>query len=178
MKRAKALGIDAFALNIGVDAYVDTQLDLAYESAVRNDMKVFLSFDFNWYHTAQISAVGAKIKQFANRPAQLMVDNKIFASSFGGDGLDIAALHSVTGRDIFFAPNFHPSIGDFDAIQGGLNWMAWDTNGKNQASTPDHNVTVTDGDKAYVDALKGKPYIARRSHLYHTHTQRMMIDSD
>ncbi|KAL5361548.1 hypothetical protein BJX96DRAFT_152175 [Aspergillus floccosus] len=26
MKRAKALGIDAFALNIGVDSYTDTQL--------------------------------------------------------------------------------------------------------------------------------------------------------
>jgi hypothetical protein len=43
MKRAKSLGIDAFALNIGVDPYTDRQLDLAYRSAANNDMKVFIS---------------------------------------------------------------------------------------------------------------------------------------
>lgn len=48
MRRAKAAGIDAFALNIGVDPYTDAQLRLAYESASNNDMKVFISFDFNW----------------------------------------------------------------------------------------------------------------------------------
>lgn len=48
MQRAKALGIDALALNIGVDPYTDTQLAYAYESAANNDMKVFISFDFNW----------------------------------------------------------------------------------------------------------------------------------
>lgn len=48
MQRAKALGIDALALNIGVDPYTDTQLGYAYESAANNDMKVFISFDFNW----------------------------------------------------------------------------------------------------------------------------------
>lgn len=48
MRRAKAAGIDAFALNIGVDPYTDAQLRLAYESAANNDMKVFISFDFNW----------------------------------------------------------------------------------------------------------------------------------
>ncbi|KAJ9131271.1 hypothetical protein NKR19_g9592 [Coniochaeta hoffmannii] len=49
MKRAKAAGIDAFALNIGVDRYNDTQLHYAYESAEANDMKVFISSDFNWF---------------------------------------------------------------------------------------------------------------------------------
>ncbi|KAJ0418493.1 glycoside hydrolase [Aspergillus carlsbadensis] len=53
MQRAKALGIDAFALNIGVDPYTDQQLNLAYQSAANNDMKVFISFDFNWYKTNQ-----------------------------------------------------------------------------------------------------------------------------
>ncbi|KAB8245731.1 glycoside hydrolase [Aspergillus flavus] len=169
MKRAKALGIDAFALNIGVDPYTDAQLNLAYESAAKNDMKVFLSFDFNWYNTGQASAVGAKIKQYASLPAQLMVDNKVFASSFAGDGLDIPAMQSAAGTDVFFAPNFHPGVGDFNAIQGALNWMAWDNNGENKAPSPGHNVTVADGDKSYVDALKGKPYIAPASGWFFTH---------
>ena len=46
MKRAKAAGIDAFALNIGTDPYTDQQLGFAYQSAANNGMKVFISFDF------------------------------------------------------------------------------------------------------------------------------------
>ncbi|KAE8149360.1 alpha-1,3-glucanase/mutanase [Aspergillus avenaceus] len=169
MKLAKGLGIDAFALNIGVDPYTDTQLGYAYESAAKNDMKVFLSFDFNWYNTGQASAVGAKVKQYASLPAQLKVDNKVFVSSFAGDGLDLPAMQSAAGNEVFFAPNFHPGQGDFNAIQGALNWMAWDNNGENKAPTPGRNVSVADGDKAYVDALKGKPYVAPASGWFFTH---------
>ncbi|PLN75794.1 alpha-1,3-glucanase/mutanase [Aspergillus taichungensis] len=169
MKRAKALGIDAFALNIGVDPYTDAQLNLAYESAANNDMKVFISFDFNWYHTGQAAAVGDKVKQYASRPAQLKVDGKVFVSSFAGDGIDVAQIKASAGQDIFFAPNFHPGQGDFGAIDGALNWMAWDNNGNNKAPTPGHNVTVAEGDKAYNDALNGKPYIAPASGWFFTH---------
>lgn len=125
MKRAKAYGIDAFALNIGVDSYTDTQLGYAYESANNNGMKVFISFDFNWYSPSSgAAAVGAKIAQYANKSAQLIVDNKVFASSFAGDGLDVAAMRSAAGVDVFFAPNFHPeqSTATTD-IDGALNWM-------------------------------------------------------
>lgn len=161
MKRAKDLGIDAFALNIGTDPYTDTQLGFAYESASKNDMKVFLSFDFNWWSKDQAAAVGAKIKQYADQQAQLSVDGKVFVSSFAGDGLDVNAMVSAAGHDIFFAPNFHPGQGDFSAIQGALNWMAWPNDGNNKAPKEGKNVTVADGDKAYIDALQGKPYIAR-----------------
>lgn len=162
MRRAKSLGIDAFALNIGVDSYTDRQLDLAYDSAANNDMKVFISFDFNWYNIGQGSAIGAKVQQYANRPAQLRVDNKVVVSSFAGDGVYVNLIRSAAGTDIFFAPNFHPDSGDFNAIDGALNWMAWDNNGNNKAPTPGHNVTVAQGDQAYVAALAGKPYIARK----------------
>jgi hypothetical protein len=190
MKRAKALGIDAFALNIGLDPYTDQQLGYAYESAANNGMKVFISFDFNWYHTSDAVAVGRKIAQYAKLPAQLIVDNKVFASSFAGDGVDVAAIRSAalngvnggTGVQIFWAPNFHPEDGtDFSTIDGALNWMvrsgfdlgnhlvlifgsqAWPNNGNNKAPTPGHNVTVAAGDSAYVNALGGKAYIARES---------------
>lgn len=163
MKRAKDAGIDAFALNIGTDSYTDTQLGFAYESAAKNGMQVFLSFDFNWWNVGQGSAVGAKVKQYADHPAQLKVDGKIFVSSFAGDSLDINALRSAAGQEIFFAPNFHPGQGNFDAIQGALNWMAWPNNGNNKASTTEQNVTVAEGDEAYNNALKGKPYVARES---------------
>lgn len=103
MKRAKSLGVDAFALNIGVDSYTDQQLQLAYESAAQNSMKVFLSFDFNWWNVGQAGAIGQKIAQYANKPAQLMVDNKVFVSSFSGDGLDVAAMRAAAGKPLFFA---------------------------------------------------------------------------
>lgn len=164
MQRAKSYGIDAFALNIGVDPYTDQQLGFAYASAANNDMKVFISFDFNWWHTSQATAIGQKIAQYASLPAQLKVDNKVFVSSFAGDGVDIAAMRSAAGTELFFAPNFHPSYGtDLSNVDGLLNWMAWPNNGNNKAPDATGNVTVEQGDQQYVSALAGKAYIARKS---------------
>ena len=122
MQRAKAIGIDAFALNIGVDSYTDTQLSYAYQSAANNNMKVFISFDFNWWNTGQGTQVGQKIAQYGTSPAQLQVDNKIFASSFAGDAVNVDAIRSGAGQDIFWAPNFHPGQGDFSKVDAALNW--------------------------------------------------------
>ncbi len=162
MKRANSLGIDAFALNIGVDPYTDQQLQLAYASAANNSMKLFLSFDFNWWHTSQVQQIGQKIAQYATLPAQLMVDDKIFVSTFAGDDMNVAALRAAVGRPIFFAPNFHPSLGtNISAVDGLLNWMAWPNNGENKAPTSTKNISVADGDREYVSALAGKAYVAR-----------------
>ncbi|OJJ35577.1 hypothetical protein ASPWEDRAFT_109940 [Aspergillus wentii DTO 134E9] len=169
MKRAKDLGIDAFALNIGDDTFTDTQLSYAYESAANNDMKVFLSFDFNWFKVGEGSKVGSKVKKYANLPGQLQVDGKVFVSSFTGDGVDVSQIKAAAGMDLFFAPNFHPGSGNFDGVQGALNWMAWDSDGNNKAPTAGHNVTVADGDKSYTDALAGKDYIAPASSWFSTH---------
>ncbi|KAH8817117.1 putative alpha-1,3-glucanase/mutanase [Xylogone sp. PMI_703] len=170
MQRAKSLGIDAFALNIGVDGYTDQQLGYAYQSAANNGMKVFISFDFNWYSpTSGATAVGQKIAQYANQPAQLKINGKVFASSFAGDALDVATMRSAAGVPVFWAPNFHPGQADFSKIDGALNWMAWPNNGNNKAPTPGANVTVEAGDNAYLAALGGKPYIAPVSPWFNTH---------
>ena len=113
-------------------------------------------------HLGQASAIGQKIAQYGSKPAQLMVDNKIFVSSFAGDGLNVDALRSAAGRPIFFAPNFHPSYGtNISPVDGLLNWMAWPNNGANKAPTSGANVSVADGDKVYINALGNKAYIAR-----------------
>jgi len=119
MQRAKALGIDAFALNIGVDSYTDQQLGYAYQSAANNGMKVFISFDFNWWSPSSASAIGSKIAQYASLPGQLKWQNKVFASSFLGDGLDVAAMKSAAGIDIFWSPNVRS---DFSTVDGALSW--------------------------------------------------------
>lgn len=171
MQRAKAAGIDAFALNIGVDSYTDTQLGYAYDSAAANGMNVFISFDFNWWNpTSDAAKVGQMIAKYAGKPAQLSFDGKIFASSFAGDGLDVAAMRASAGVDVFFAPNFHPELTtNSEAIDAALNWMGWDNNGNNKAPNGAGNVTVADGDEQYVKWLGNKPYVAPVSAWFSTH---------
>jgi hypothetical protein len=163
MQQAKDLGIDAFALNIGTDEFTDRQLGYAYESAAKNDMKLFISFDFNWFSPANDAAkVGQMIATYSNSTAQLRVDGKVFASSFAGDGLDVSAVKSAAGMDIYFAPNFTPDkTADPQSIEGALNWIAWPNNGANKAPTPGARVSVADGDNKYDIWLAGpKSYIA------------------
>lgn len=165
MTNAKALGIDAFALNIGTDDFSDQQLGYAYESAASAGMNVFISFDFNWFTTDQGSDVGSIVAKYANQPAQLKVDGKPFVSSFDGDGVDVDAIRSAAGQDIFFAPNFHTGQNDFSSVDAAFNWEAWPNNGDNFAPSDGNNVSVSDGDNSYVSALGGKPYLARKSDL-------------
>jgi hypothetical protein len=170
MQLAKAAGIDAFALNIGVDPYTDAQLGYAYESAAANDMKVFISFDFNWFSTSDAAKVGQMIAKYGSKPGQLVVDGKVFASSFAGDGLDVKALRAAAGVDVFFAPNFHPELTpDPKDLDAALNWMGWDSNGNNKAPDAGGNVTVADGDATYAKWLGGKPYVAPVSAWFSTH---------
>ncbi|ETN38867.1 uncharacterized protein HMPREF1541_06908 [Cyphellophora europaea CBS 101466] len=170
MARAKAAGIDAFALNIGTDDYTDKQLGFAYESAATHDMKVFISFDFNYWSTAEGAQVGQKIAQYADHPGQLKVDGKVFASSFVGDGLDVAAVRSGAGQEIYFAPNFRPGFGtDLRPVDAALSWMAWDSDGNNRAPTAGRNVTVPDADEVYKSSLGSNDYIAPVSPWFFTH---------
>lgn len=170
MQRAKASGIDAFALNIGADEYTNAQLDMAYRSAAENGMKVFLSFDFNSFGVGEAARVGSMIARYASLPAQLHVDGKVFASSFLGDGLDVAAMRTAAGIEVFWAPNAHPRSGsDFGALDGALNWHAWPSNGQNKAPDSSGTTSVGQGDAEYAAALAGKPYIAPISPWFFTH---------
>ncbi|KAJ5247702.1 alpha-1-3-glucanase/mutanase [Penicillium chermesinum] len=169
MINAKALGIDAFALNIGTDDFTNTQLGYAYESAASAGMSLFISFDFNWFATDQGSTVGSIVANYAGHAAQLKVDGKPFVSSFDGDGVNIEAIRSAAGQDIFFAPNFHTEDIDFDTVDAAFNWMAWPSNGDNFAPAAGRHVSVTDGDISYLSSLSGKPYIAPMSPWFSTH---------
>lgn len=161
MAAAKAAGIDAFALNIGTDSFTDEQLGYAYDSASKNGMSVFISFDFNWWTISQASDIGTKIAKYAGEDAQLKVDGKVFVSSFAGDGLDLGTVQSAAGTSLFWAPNFKPGgLGSADAL---LSWEAWPSNGQNKAPSGGNNVTTSQGDSSYTQALGSKPYIARRS---------------
>ena len=174
MQQAKAAGIDAFALNIGVDSYTNAQLGYAYDSAHANGMNVFISFDFNWYSTSNTSGIAGTIETYASHPAQLMIGGKVFVSSFAGDGLDLAAVKSdLTTHTIFWAPNFQPkNIGSADGL---FNWIAWPNNGNNKAPDAGNNLTVSEGDASYASALSGKPYVARKLPLSHESSKPSLI---
>jgi hypothetical protein len=123
MIRAKEMGIDAFALNIGTNDFTSQQLDYAYESAANNGMKVFISFDFNWWdETLDAAAVGRNISQYASRPAQLMIGGKVFASSFLGNGLDVGLMRNASGVDVYWAPNYWAFATDVAKVDAALNW--------------------------------------------------------
>ena len=170
MQRAKAYGIDAFALNIGTDYFTDTQLGYAYTSAANNGMKVFLSIDFNFWSTNSATTVGQKVAQYGSQSAQLLVDGKVFVSSFVGDGVDVTALRNAAGTPIYFAPNFNPGYGtSLSSIDGALNWMGWPNNGNNRAPSTGQSGTVEAGDSQYTSALNGKDYIAPVSPWFFTH---------
>lgn len=114
--------------------------------------------------------MGQQIAKYAHLPAQLFVDEKVFASSFAGDGVNVTAIRAAAVTDIFWAPNFHPGSANFLDIDAALNWLAWPNNGDNKAPTSAANVTVEDGDKAYIDALGSvDKYIAPVSAWFSTH---------
>ena len=161
MQKAKAVGIDAFALNIGTEAASSKQLDLAYQSAENNGMKVFISFDCDYWNVGdQASQIGSAIKSYSERPSQLLIGNKVFVSTFGGDGMNVQTIRDAAGVDILFAPNLDPSSYN-GAADGLLSWRAWPNNGGPAPPDGTHNYTTASGDYVYDLALNGKPYVAR-----------------
>ncbi|KAK8151658.1 glycosyl hydrolase family 71-domain-containing protein [Phyllosticta citribraziliensis] len=178
MQKAKALGIDAFALNVAPDTSVNytQQLVYAYDSAASNDMKVFISFDFNsgYWSTSDPAAVGARIAAFGSHSAQLKVDDKAFVSSFVGDGLDVTAMKDAAGIDVFFAPNFNPgsTADDFTLIDGLFSWYAWPTDGSNNPPSASSTYLPTNADTDYTNKIGDvSKYVAPVSPWFFTHFQ-------
>ncbi|CAI6334123.1 unnamed protein product [Periconia digitata] len=171
MQQAKAAGIDAFALNIGLDDYTEKQLDFAYQSAADNDFKVFISFDYNYYTTGSEAAVASLIKKYGGKPSQLIYNNKIYVSTFNGNQepaktLNAPALKAAAG-DIYLCPNFMPK-GSSEGIDCAFNWAAWPNNGANRAPTSAVNLTVEMGDTDYKNWLGSKAYMAPVSPWFFT----------
>lgn len=124
MVLARETGFDAFALNIGIDRHSAEQLDFAYEAAERNDMKVFLSFDFSSYKPGDAEMVGGMVAEYAEREAQLKIDGEgVFVSSFVGEGMDVAAMKKKADTDVFWVPNWNPEFEEAANVDGAFNWQ-------------------------------------------------------
>ncbi|KAL9597636.1 MAG: hypothetical protein Q9219_005019 [cf. Caloplaca sp. 3 TL-2023] len=82
---AKAVGIDAFALNIAAQTnYNEVQLDNAYRAAESLGFKLFLSFDYAAQGAWSSSAVIALLQKYAGSAAQFKVNGASFVSTFEG----------------------------------------------------------------------------------------------
>ncbi|ODN73979.1 hypothetical protein L202_07473 [Cryptococcus amylolentus CBS 6039] len=171
MQLAMDAGIDGFALNIGVDSYSESQLDLAYAACeTLSDFNVFISFDFNWYTTANVTGVADMLKLFKDSSAQYRVDGKPFVSSFIGDGFDWSSVASQVGEELYAVPYFQATEDNVNnaGVSGLFSWAAWPGQLDN---VPVNEDMSTSRDIAYLDLLEAsnKTYMMPVSSWFSTH---------
>jgi hypothetical protein len=105
---AQSAGITGFALNIGTDSYNEQQLDLAYAAGAKMGFDMFISFDFNWFGLNDYARVTALLRAYASHPAQLIVEDKVFVSTFIGDGFNWDQVAQGVGRQLYAVPFYQP----------------------------------------------------------------------
>ncbi|KAJ6462283.1 glycoside hydrolase family 71 protein [Mycena vitilis] len=167
MMLAKAIGIDAFALDIGKDSYNDQQLGFAYAAAANVGFKVFISFDFSYWSSADVATMATYMQTYGTKSAQFTYNNAAFVSSFVGDGYPYRTLESQSGITLFACPNWQPGslLNNADADCG----MSWNAAWPNTNNNPlDANIT-TALDQQYITDLAGKPYMMPVSPWFSTH---------
>ncbi|KAI9839216.1 MAG: hypothetical protein M1819_003209 [Sarea resinae] len=164
--KAKAAGIDGFALNIAAtDTYTDTSLENAYNAANSvGDFSCFLSFDYQSEGAWDASTVADKINTYSGYPAQYnYTDNQPLVSTFeGGDNAgDWATIKSQT--NCFFMPEWSnlgvSTAASESSIDGLFSWAAWPDGASDMTTSTDQD---------YVNALDGKPYMMPVSPWFYT----------
>ncbi|KAK6500921.1 hypothetical protein TWF506_003680 [Arthrobotrys conoides] len=170
---AKAIGIDAFALNIArvaVDAFTPTQLALAYSEAQSLNFKLYISFDFAWFapDSSSVSEIVGILQTYAAHPAALKHNNKAVVTTFIGDnfGNNWNTVRSQVSTALEILPNWQPpNVQNNAAVDGAFSWVAWPNSNNNPIAGP----MTTASDTAYLSALAGKVYMAPVSPWFFTH---------
>ncbi|KAH8928031.1 glycoside hydrolase family 71 protein [Atractiella rhizophila] len=168
MRLAQAVGIDAFALNIGKDSYNAAQLENAYNAAAATGFKVFISFDFAYWTNGDFGTISSYLQTYATRAGQYKYNNKAFVSTFVGGGFDRRAVESSSGVPIFACPNYQPGAlrhSTTAATDCGFSWDAWPS----QDNQPINSNKTTTTDINYINSLGGKPYMMPVSPWFYTH---------
>ncbi|PLW21929.1 hypothetical protein PCANC_07879 [Puccinia coronata f. sp. avenae] len=166
MKTAQAAHIDAFAINIGVDASNEVQLPMIYDSAKSLGFKVFISFDMNYYaYPGSSKDIEKRVLQFSKHPAQFQYQNKTFISTFSGEvpGTFMDANQNYTaawctlkaslrghGVNTYFVPGWtgiKPATSR--CADGLLSWDAWPHNTDIPANFEQVNLNVTTQENLY-----------------------------
>ncbi|KAL2825909.1 glycosyl hydrolase family 71-domain-containing protein [Aspergillus cavernicola] len=163
---AQKAHIDGFALNVAPqDDYTERVLQAAYDAAEEiGDFTLFISFDYESGGPWPPDRVIALINAYKNRPAQYIYRGKPLVSTFEGaaSSNDWLSIKKATGCVFIpdwtsLAPSGLHTV--YDKIDGAFSWDAWPVGAQEKS---------TSSDKAWVDALSGKPYMMAVSPWFYT----------
>ncbi|KAL2810205.1 glycosyl hydrolase family 71-domain-containing protein [Aspergillus granulosus] len=163
---AQKAHIDGFALNIAPqDDYTDRVLQTAYNAAERiGNFSLFISFDYEsggpWPSDRVINTINA----YKNRPAQYLYKGKPLVSTFEGVNSSGEWPHIKSATGCMFMPAWTSLAPSglhtvYDTVDGAFSWDAWPVGAQDKD---------TSSDRAWIDALRGKPYMMAVSPWFYT----------
>ncbi len=182
---AKAIGLDAFALNVqdASASWSTSAIQLLFDAAAENDFKLFFSFDMAVLD--QPSTFLPLFKQYQSNPAYYYHNNRPFVSTFDGGAKSFGASSpnagwqsqlkdalASSGINPFFVPDFDDYggaaydaafFGNYPVVDGVLSWeAAWPevNEGTANVSSAKDQVAIQAAHAA------GKVYMMRTSALF------------
>lgn len=172
IKDAKALGLDAFAMNIDhLESWATNTVDRLFKHADELGFGLFFSFDHNYFNNPATYA--QYLKPFISKKSYYKYNGKPLVSTFGGESVSNQQWSDLkkTVGDIALVPGFFkatPSDNPLDSksnLDGIFNWNSWP-----DASAGKAEVSTTD-DKKYMSAAhnKGKVFMLGMSPVQFKH---------
>ncbi|KAI8978240.1 glycoside hydrolase family 71 protein [Trametes punicea] len=182
-------GIDAFALNVGIDDWQKDSVARCYAAASKSKLpfRLFLSFDMASLSGARpedVHILRDYIAMFAHHPRQLLYHGKVLVSTFAGqdslfghdtlheawqfvkDALEeIAPIHLIPS--FFIDPRRYASIA---AMDGYFNWNgSWPIHLTVDSPREEVVCAKLDTDKHHIHHLGGRTFMAAVSPWFFTH---------
>lgn len=194
MALAKAVGIDAFALNVATplngDGGCAGQISNAFQAAEESGFKVFLMFDYlgGTQGAWPASDIQTVLTTYASRPGMFKYNNAPLVSTFeGGDHIDDwAGIRAAVSGGISFLPCFMglgPSgvSSNIDKIDGFFSWDMWPHGPTDSSTSADSTWRAAIDGKAYMMGVSpwfytklpgyGKAWVWRGDDLWHDRWQ-------
>lgn len=116
VRDAKALGVDAFALNVQnvVDSWALSAIDYLFQAAAENDFKLLFSFDMAVLNEADPSSFLPIFEQYAGNDTYYKHDGKPFVTTFNGGIMSNGGEWTRNLRSSIEADGFTPYfVSDF-----------------------------------------------------------------
>lgn len=172
IKNAIAVGLDGFALNVGIDDWQPDRVAKFLGAAENNgNFVVFISFDMSLL-SFNNSALGS-FSFAASHPNYFKVNGRPFFSTFGGESQDAfwSTWKSESGLNPYFCPGW-PIYPTTNLLQSHpvadciFTWTAWPPGNAGPSALFD-----TTGDKNLLASARatGKKYMAPLSPWFYTH---------
>ncbi|CAF0948894.1 unnamed protein product [Rotaria sp. Silwood1] len=172
IKRAKAAGIDGFALNVGIDDWQPDRVAKALAAAQNNgDFTMFISFDMS--SLTFNNGVLSRFHFAASHPNYFKVNGRPFYSTFAGENQDNFWTNwkVASGFNPYFCPSW-PNYPTTNLLQSHpvadciFTWNAWPAGNSGPGTRFD-----TAGDRNLLASAKatGKTYMAPLAPWFYTY---------